>query len=137
LIGIEPLRLRSYVAIVLAAAAALGGCAGVVTQDGQRLALTSPDFRAYVERVFRRQNQVATEVELALEDAPAAASAPAGLAAADDRLLAACAGLNELATARRDGVKLGLRRQARAAKTVPQCERAAQAAADALARAPR
>jgi hypothetical protein len=122
--------------MILAAAAGLGGCAGVVTQDGQRLGLTSPDFRAYVERVFRRQNQVATDVELALEDVPAGGTEPAGLAAADERLQSACAGVNELATARRDGVKLGLRHQLRAAKTVPQCERAAETAADALRAAP-
>jgi hypothetical protein len=128
--------MRCCTGFILAAAVGLGGCAGVVTKDGQRLRLTSPDFRAYVERVFRRQNQVATDVELALEDVPAAA-APAGLAAADDGLQSACAGVNELATARRDGVKLGLRRQLRAAKTVPQCERAAEAAADALRTAPR
>jgi hypothetical protein len=119
-------------ALVAVAALAAGGCAAVRTQDGERLALTSPDFRAYVERVFRRQNQVATDVELALEDLPAGEPSAKTLQAADDGLQSACAGVNELATARRDAVKLGLRRQAAAARTVPQCEAAAQSAAAAL-----
>lgn len=101
------------------------GCASVATSDGERLSLASEEFRAYVERVFREQNRVADEVAFALE-------APGGqrteLAAAEQRLLDACAGVNELATARRDQQRLGLRRSAAAARTVPQCEAAARAA---------
>jgi hypothetical protein len=44
-------------------------------------------------------------------------------------LLDACAGLNELATARRDERRLGIRRSAQSARTVPTCERAAREAA--------
>jgi hypothetical protein len=100
---------------------ALAGCAAVQTADGQRLGLTSEEFRAYVERVFRDQNRVADEVAFALEGPSAARDE---LAAAEQRLLEACAGVNELATARRDQRRLGLRRSSSAARTVPQCEAA-------------
>jgi len=116
-------------AALLAAALVLPGCAAVATADGQRLALTSPDFRAYVERVFREQNRLADELAFALEDS---ATAPAGLVAAEQSLLEACAGVNELATARRDERQLGARHSVRAARSVPVCEEATRSAATAL-----
>jgi hypothetical protein len=67
----------------------LSGCAAVPTADGQRLSLRSDEFREYVERVFREQNRVADAVAFAL-DAPGAQDAE--LAAAEQKLLAACAG---------------------------------------------
>ena len=99
---------------------ALAGCASLTTADGQRLRLTSPEFRAYVERVFRAQNQVGDELAFAL-DAPGDERVELGLA--EQRLLDACAGVNELATARRDERGLGARRSLSAARTVPRCER--------------
>jgi hypothetical protein len=76
---------------------------------------------------------VATELAFALEDAGAPGAAPpAGLAAAEDALLEACAGLNELATLRRDGENVGARRGARNARSVPGCETAMLAAERAL-----
>ena len=103
----------------------LSGCAAVPTADGQRLRLGSDEFRDYVERVFREQNRVADAVAFALE---APGSQNPELAAAEQDLLAACAGVNELATARRDRQSLGLRNSVRAAKSVPDCERATHAA---------
>jgi len=116
---------------LLAAILALNGCAAVSTADGQRLALTSPEFRVYVERVFREQNRVADELAFALEDADAPR---AELAAAEQTLLDACAGVNELATARRDDRRLGVRRSAAGARSVPKCEQATRAAARLLER---
>jgi len=103
----------------------LSGCAAVPTADGQRLSLRSAEFREYVERVFREQNRVADAVAFAL-DAPGEQDAQ--LAAAEQELLAACAGVNELATARRDGRRLDMRDSLRAARSVPDCERATRAA---------
>jgi hypothetical protein len=114
---------------LLAATLALHGCAAVPTADGQRLSLASPEFRAYVERVFREQNRVAGALAFALE---AAAGPAAELAAAEQALLEACAGVNELATARRDERRLGLRRRAAGARSVPACERATLDAAQLL-----
>lgn len=111
----------------------LHGCAAVPTADGERLKLTSPEFRGYVERVFREQNRVADALAFALEDE----GSEAELAAAEQRLLVACAGVNELATARRDDSALGLRSSVRAARTVPECERATREADTQLARAAR
>jgi len=100
------------------------GCAAVPTADGERLSLRSAEFREYVERVFREQNRVADAVAFALE-APGAQESE--LAAAEQELLAACAGVNELATARRDQQRLGIRSSVRAARSVPECERATRA----------
>ena len=102
------------------------------TADGQRLRLASPEFREYVERVFREQNRVADAAAFALE---ASGAQRAELAAADQDLLVACAGVNELATARRDQRGLGMRGNVRAARTVPHCERATRIVEAALARA--
>lgn len=100
------------------------GCAAVPTADGERLSLRSAEFREYVERVFREQNRVADAVAFALE---AAGAQESELAAAEQELLAACAGVNELATARRDQQRLGMRSSVRAARSVPECERATRA----------
>ena len=105
----------------LCALLSLAACAAVPTADGERLRLGSAEFRDYVERVFREQNRVADAAAFALE-APGAQDA--GLAAAEQALLAACARVNELATARRDERRLGFRKSAAAARTVPDCERA-------------
>jgi len=117
---------------VLGLLLSLSACAAVPTADGQRLRLASPEFREYVERVFREQNRVADEVAFALEEP----GPHADLAAAEQELLAACAGVNELATARRDQEELGVRSSLRAARTVPDCERAARAADARLAQDP-
>src|SRR5690554_3682800 len=45
-----------------AVAAAMLGCAPITTLEGERLALRSPEFRDYVEQVFREQNRVASEL---------------------------------------------------------------------------
>ena len=102
----------------------LSGCAAVPTADGQRLSLLSDEFRDYVERVFREQNRVADAVAFALE---APGTQDTELEAAEQELLAACAGVNELATARRDQQRLGVRTSVRAARSVPECERATRA----------
>jgi hypothetical protein len=119
---------------ILAALAGVAGCAAVTTADGQRLGLASEDFRAYVERVFRDQNRVASDLGFALEDRDGADPA---LATAEQELLDACAGVNELATLRRDDRRPGLKRGSAAAHTVPGCEQATRAARAALERAAR
>ena len=98
----------------------LSGCAAVPTADGEKLRITSAEFRDYVERVFREQNRVADEVAFALE---APSSPSVDLEEAEQELLAACEGVNALATARRDQRRLGMRASVRAARTVPGCER--------------
>ena len=100
--------------------------------------VTSSEFRAYVERVFRDQNKVSSDLAFALDDATASGgSAPPALTAAEDALLKACAGLNELATSRRDQADLGVRKSATAARSAPDCERATQAAQTAMREHPR
>jgi hypothetical protein len=125
--------MRPFRALWLAAVPALlAGCA-VTTADGTRLGLASSEFRAYVERVFRDQNKVASDLAFALDDATASGgSAPPELTGAEDALLKACAGINELATSRRDQEDLGVRKSASAARSAPECERATQAAQTAL-----
>jgi hypothetical protein len=115
---------------LLAATLALQGCAAVSTAAGEQLSLRSPEFRAYVERVFREQNGVADELAFALEAAPARPEA----SAAEQALLEACAGVNELATSRRDERQLGLQQRLAAARSAPDCERATLSAAALLER---
>ena len=115
-------------AVLLLATVIMVGCA-VLTADGSRLTLTSPEFRGYVERVFREQNRVADQFAFALEGERAA---PAAVTAAEQALLDACAALNELATARRDERRLGLRQRSAAARSVPDCERTMRVSAATL-----
>lgn len=114
----------------LAVLTLLAGCA-VTSADGERLRPGSSEFRSYVERVFREQNRVASDLAFALEAAPAG-SAAADLGAAEDALLEACEGLNELAALRRDDQRLGPKRGLQAARTAADCENAARAGRAAL-----
>lgn len=120
---------------VVAAQAALSGCATVETADGDRLRMTSAEYRAYVETVFRAQNRVASDLAFALEDAAPGESSELALAAAEARLLEECASLNEIATRRRDDERTGLRRGVAAARAAPRCEAATRAAEGVLERA--
>lgn len=110
----------------------LAGACAVRTAGGERLAIGSEDFRAYVERVFREQNRVATELAFSLEVEGLGAGRRSALEAAEEGLLAACAELNALAAARRDGGSLGTVAEAGAARSAPECERATLAAERAL-----
>jgi hypothetical protein len=124
------LRFVAIVAIVAGAAA----CAGsVTTAGGLVLSVASTEFREYVEQVFRRQNEVATELAFALDERNGASDA-AELAAAEERLLSECASLNRLATARRDRERLPLTARTAAARTAPLCETATAAAVALLER---
>ena len=116
------------VAALTVATLIVAGCA-VLTADGERLTLTSPQFRAYVERVFREQNRVADQFAFALEDNR---DVPTGVAAAEQSMQEACAALNELATARRDDRHLSLRKRSESARSVPTCERTMRTSAATL-----
>jgi len=116
----------------LAGLVLLAGCVGtVMTADGRRISIRSVEFEGYVERVFREQSQIATALAFAQEVATGARYER--LLEAEDALLEACAALNELASARRDGRSLGLRDQRRMALTTPNCESATQNARPPLA----
>ena len=109
----------------------LAGCASTVTAtDGRTLRLDSPEFRVYVERVFREQNAVATALAFAQEEA--SGDRYDTLRESEDALLAACAELNALAAARRGSRALGVREQARMATTAPRCEATTQGIQEAL-----
>lgn len=110
----------------------LAGCASTVTTlDGRVLRPSSAEFRGYVESVFREQNAVATE--LAFAQADAAGVLVDELGGLEDELLRACAGVNALAVANRDGRSAGVVRGAAMAATAPDCEAAAARARSRLA----
>jgi hypothetical protein len=124
--------------LFLLAAPLLAACAAVTAADGHRLAVGSSEFRSYVEGVFREQNKTASDLAFAIEDAAGPnGTQPLELDAAEETLLAACAGLNELATSRRDDRSLGLRRSVELARKAPECERATLAARAVLSRVSR
>jgi hypothetical protein len=110
------------------------GCAAVTTLDGRQLRVGSEAFRDYVEKVFREQNRTASRLAFALESEGLSADAADALSAAETSLLDACAGLNEIATSRRDNRSLGKLRQLNAARQAPECERATHGAQQALRR---
>jgi len=116
-------------ALLLAAMAALAGCAGsVMTAEGDRLGLRSDEFAAYAESVFRRQNVVLDALSFALDERPG----DERLLLAEERVLDACAGLNEIALRRRAGEAVRPLSGLRAARRVPACESAASQAAELL-----
>ncbi len=111
----------------------LVACAGVIERpDGRIMALNSKEFRAYVGAVFRHQNRLADALAFAIVDGDSESHLQR-LENAEQRLISACAGVNELATAERDGAKLGVWRKRRLARQVVDCQIAAGAAEKVLA----
>lgn len=107
------------------------GCA-VRSLDGERLPVRSEAFADYVETVFRRQNEVATELAFAFDDLDPGSELYARLENAESALLDACRGLNQIAQRRRDGDPLGGLGALSRARQAPACERATLAAEAAL-----
>ena len=125
------MRSPSGPATILLASALLlgpGGCA-VTAADGTRMGLRSDEFADYVESVFRRQNEVASELALEIESRDQDSERYELLDAAELDLLNACVGINELAARQRDGDPLGGLKALKRARQAPECERAADAAA--------
>jgi hypothetical protein len=115
--------------ILLAAVLLPGLCGCAVTAvDGTRMGLRSDPFADYVESVFRRQNEVASELALALEREDPDSERYGELDAAELELLESCVGLNELAARQRDGDPLGGLKALKRARQAPDCERATAAA---------
>jgi hypothetical protein len=120
-------------AAVAAAGLVLVGCAGVIEHpDGHVIALNSNEFRAYVESTFRYQNKIADALAFALVDGEPADSLQS-LEIAEQELMLACSGVNELAAAERDGVELGALVKLGLARQVADCQTAADSAERVLA----
>ncbi len=118
-------------ATLLAGGLVLAGCAGRIEHpDGHTMALNSDQFRSYVEATFRHQNRVADSLAFALLDRESAApnNPIHSLETAEEHLIAACAGVNELATAERDGTRLSLLAKRGLARQVADCQKAADSA---------
>lgn len=94
--------------------------------------LNSDRFADYVEAIFRRQNQVSTDLAVEIDAERIDSSRYSVLETVERQLLAACRGLNELATAQRDGEPVGGLGGLNRARGAPDCERATAAAAAAL-----
>ena len=111
-----------------------GGCiATVETLDGTRHRISSTAFRDYAAAVFREQNRVASALAFSMEEPALGEQELTALEAAESQLLDACGSLNEIAVRRRDDARRRPFADARAAKTVPDCERAIDAANQTLA----
>jgi hypothetical protein len=104
------------------------GCA-VTGVQGERMPLRSDAFGAYVEDVFRRQNDVAARLSLELERESPETERFALLEDAELALLTACGSLNEIARARRNGERIGGLGALRRARRTPDCEQATERAA--------
>ena len=118
-----------FLTVAALAATGLTGCAvGVTTADGSRMGLRSAEFADYAEGVFRLQNEMLDALAFALEERPD----DVALITAEDKVLDACAGLNDIAVRRQRGEGTRPLRDARAGRAMPQCEAAAVAAAKLL-----
>lgn len=106
--------------------AGLQGCVSITTytHDGEEQTRSIAEFRAYAERVFRRQNALGNEIIFLLDDLEQTdAELYSAVIEAERRMLDACAPLNESAAARvRADEKLGVRKGRRIAASVPVCD---------------
>jgi len=109
---------------VLLACVLAAGCAPVIQlQDGRTLRATDDEFRSHAEAVFRRQNRTLVEIGERSDSVSASDSAAAeALVRAEMQMLEACAPLNQLAIARRDGNSLPKPRLWEVAESVPECD---------------
>lgn len=116
---------------VIGLALACAGCA-VTSADGRRLRPGSDAFADYVEAVFRRQNEIATALSLALDTETVDTPRYLRLEDAEIALQTACSQLNAMALAQRDGRDPGGLGALRRARSAPDCELAAASASAAL-----
>jgi hypothetical protein len=107
------------------------GCA-VVSVDGQRMGIRSDEFSAYVEAVFRRQNELAADLILALDTEDVGSERYLQLEDAELELQTACIALNAMALARRDGEEVGGIGALKQARQAPECESSTLRAASVL-----
>ena len=120
--------------LLLGCIVGISGCA-VTSADGARMQPKSAAFAAYVEAVFRRQNEIATELALALDDEDPESVRFRELEDAELALLTACRGLNQMALSQRDGERVRGLSALKRARQAPACETASSAAAALLRRA--
>ena len=103
--------------------AGLTACAPLVTTaDGTRIRTDSAEFREYAAQVFRLQNEITATLAYTLDELESSGQhgeAVARLIDADDRMQQECFAVNEIAIARRDDQKVGLKQLKEAAKLVP------------------
>jgi hypothetical protein len=115
----------------------LSGCALYVKMnDGNRIRTTSAEFSDYAARVFRLHNKVTTDLAYTLDEIEFSGESNGAfsrLIDADDRMLQACSAVDDVAIARRDGDRVSLRQLNRAAKFIPDCEKATLDAAKLIA----
>lgn len=129
MLKISPMR---TLLIALIFSMSLAGCA-ITSVDGRRMALRSDEFQAYVEAVFRRQNELSTALALVIDAEPSDSARLGRLEDVELDLLRSCSGLNEIARARRDDEDVGGLAALKRARQAPACERAADRADEALA----
>ena len=103
----------------------LGLCGCAITRpDGTRLGPRSDAFADYVEMTFRRQNELASDLAFALDEAEPDSPRYRELEALEIELETACRSLNELARQRRAGEAVAGLGALRRARQAPDCERA-------------
>lgn len=127
-LGTGPRMIRSLQIGILAAAALACSACAVVTVDGSRLHPGSDAFADYVESVFRRQNEILSELAFAIDAQDSGSDRYAALEGAEGQVLEQCDGLNALASATQRGERTGGLGALAAARRAPDCERATRAA---------
>ena len=127
-------RLHGFACVVAMACAGVAACVSVerTLPDGSVERVPPAELPEYAQTVFKRHNAVSTallEPMVALDE-----SSPdyALLADAEDRMIEACAPVDALAIAYRDGERIGFSEKLRLARALESCEQATEAAASQL-----
>ncbi len=111
--------LNSTPLIILAIACLLSGCTAALSGRYGEYGQTKAEFAQYVERVFKMQNSMTSEMmEMTDENED--------LVQADQKMQEVCAPLNEYATREKDKLTIAISLLRRVEKSAVACEKAAQ-----------
>jgi len=101
----------------------LSGCALPFGGYGEQ-GMSRKEFTQYVEKVFRLQNSITSEVMVLTEDDDS--KKHKALLQAEQQMLEACGPLNEFVSRKSDGLSVGLFLKRRVEKSAIDCERETQ-----------
>ena len=111
--------LSSSPLIILLIACLLSGCTNALSVRYGEYGQTKAEFTLYVEKVFKMQNNMTSEI-MAITDADAV------LVQADQKMQEVCAPLNEYATREVDKLNIAISLLRRVEKSAVACEKAAK-----------
>lgn len=115
----EPRIFNSTALIILTVSCLLSGCTAALSGHYGEYGQNKADFTQYVEKVFKMQNSMTSEM-MTITDANDA------LVQADQKMQEVCAPLNEYATREVDKLNIAISLLRRVEESAVACEKAAQ-----------